>query len=72
MVDVVCVHINVFTNRCVQFFVTTVVTSWLDNKHVVFGKVIEGDDVVRKIESVGSQSGACSKPVTITDCGQLS
>jgi len=54
-----------------QFFITTVVTSWLDGKHVVFGEVLEGQDLVRKIESVGSQSGKTSKKVTIADCGQL-
>ncbi|MBC7532246.1 MAG: peptidylprolyl isomerase [Oligoflexus sp.] len=41
-----------------QFFITTAVTSWLDGHHVVFGKVIEGMDVVKKVESYGSQSGA--------------
>lgn len=56
----------------VQFFITTVKTSWLDGKHVVFGKVTQGSDVVRKIEAVGSSSGSCSQPVVITDCGQLS
>jgi peptidylprolyl isomerase len=54
-----------------QFFITTVVTSWLDGKHVVFGKVVEGLDVVKKMEAVGSQSGATRVPVTIADCGQL-
>jgi peptidylprolyl isomerase len=43
-----------------QFFVTTVVTSWLDGKHVVFGEVVEGADLVKKIESYGSNSGSKS------------
>merc|ERR1712083_483404 len=55
-----------------QFFLCTVKTSWLDGKHVVFGKVVEGMDVVKKIESVGSQSGKTSQPVMVADCGQLS
>eukprot|EP00892_Ulva_mutabilis_P010402 jgi/Ulvmu1/7734/UM039_0042.1 len=55
-----------------QFFITTVKTPWLDGKHVVFGRVIEGSDIVQKIEGVGSESGACSRPVVISDCGQLS
>ncbi|NOJ95955.1 peptidylprolyl isomerase [Corallococcus sp. CA049B] len=54
-----------------QFFLTTATTSWLDGKHVVFGKVVEGMDVVKKIESVGSQSGATRQPVKIEDSGQL-
>merc|ERR1712226_1762037 len=54
-----------------QFFLCTVQTAWLDGKHVVFGKVTEGMDVVKKIEAVGSQSGKTAKPVVITDCGQL-
>nr|CAX72379.1 peptidylprolyl isomerase A [Schistosoma japonicum] len=40
-----------------QFFITTAVCSWLDGKHVVFGRVVEGEDVVTKMEKVGSQSG---------------
>ena len=55
-----------------QFFITTVVTPWLDDKHVVFGKVTEGMDVVQKIEALGSRMGEPSKQVTISDCGELS
>merc|ERR1712146_25059 len=54
-----------------QFFLCTVKTDWLDGKHVVFGSVVEGMDVVKKIEAVGFQSGKTSKPVVISDCGQL-
>ncbi|CAD5212161.1 unnamed protein product [Bursaphelenchus okinawaensis] len=54
-----------------QFFITTVKTEWLDGKHVVFGKVLEGQDVVKKLETHGSQSGKTSKPCAIADCGQL-
>ncbi|XP_055304250.1 peptidyl-prolyl cis-trans isomerase-like [Sitodiplosis mosellana] len=55
-----------------QFFITTVKTSWLDNRHVVFGTIVEGMDVIKKIESFGSQSGKPKKNITIADCGQLS
>jgi peptidyl-prolyl isomerase F (cyclophilin D) len=55
-----------------QFFITTAVTDWLDGKHVVFGEVVEGMDVVRAVEAVGSQSGKTSKRVVIADCGVLS
>merc|ERR1719504_443588 len=53
-----------------QFFLCTVKTDWLEGKHVVFGKVVEGLDVVKKIEGFGSQSGATSKPVEICGAGQ--
>jgi len=55
-----------------QFFLCTAQTSWLDGKHVVFGSVTEGMDVVKKVEAVGSQSGRTSQPVMIEDCGELS
>jgi len=54
-----------------QFFLCTVPTPWLDGKHVVFGSVIQGMDVVRKMESLGSQSGQPRAKIVITDCGQL-
>ena len=43
----------------------------LDGKHVVFGSVVEGMEIVKKVESYGSESGKTSKTVTIADCGQL-
>ena len=46
-------------------------TSWLDGRHVVFGRVLEGMDVVTRIEAVGSQSGKTSKKVVIVDSGEL-
>ncbi|CAI0435689.1 unnamed protein product [Linum tenue] len=55
-----------------QFFICTDKTEWLDGKHVVFGRVVEGMDVVKAIERVGSQSGRTAKPVVVADCGQLS
>jgi peptidylprolyl isomerase len=54
-----------------QFFITTVNTPWLDGKHVVFGEVLEGQDLVKKVESFGSQSGTTSKKIKINDSGEL-
>ncbi|EMD94092.1 hypothetical protein COCC4DRAFT_30972 [Bipolaris maydis ATCC 48331] len=54
-----------------QFFICTVKTSWLDGKHVVFGQVVEGMDVVQAVEKVGSQTGKTSKVVKIEKSGQL-
>ncbi len=54
-----------------QFFLCTAKTQWLDGKHVVFGTVKDGMDVVDAIELVGSDSGRTSAEVVIADCGQL-
>mmetsp|Transcript_19583 Transcript_19583/g.64464 ORF Transcript_19583/g.64464 Transcript_19583/m.64464 type:complete len:222 (+) Transcript_19583:114-779(+) len=54
-----------------QFFITTVKTPHLDGKHVVFGKVIEGMDVVKAVEKMGSQSGKTKKKVVIADSGEI-
>ena len=54
-----------------QFFICTVKTAWLDGKHVVFGQVTEGLDIVKKVEAVGSESGKTSQKVTIANSGQL-
>jgi peptidyl-prolyl isomerase F (cyclophilin D) len=54
-----------------QFFITLVKTEWLDGKHVVFGKVVEGLDVIQAIEKYGSESGRTSKKIVISDCGQI-
>jgi len=54
-----------------QFFLCTVKTQWLDGKHVVFGSVVDGMDVVKKVESYGSQSGKTSAKIVVADCGQL-
>ncbi|MGW0537387.1 peptidylprolyl isomerase [Streptomyces sp. NPDC003032] len=56
-----------------QFFITTVVTSWLDGKHVVFGEVADDESMalVKKIESFGSQSGATKAEIAISASGTL-
>jgi len=54
-----------------QFFITTVITCWLDGAHVVFGEVVEGFDVVKTVESLGSASGATKKKITITKSGTV-
>merc|ERR1712050_769390 len=54
-----------------QFFITTVKTAWLDGRHVVFGSVVEGMDIVTQVEAVGTSSGKPQKPVTVVDSGVL-
>ncbi|CAG9327568.1 unnamed protein product [Blepharisma stoltei] len=53
-----------------QFFITTVPCPWLDGKHVVFGKLVEGFEVLKTIEAQGTQNGTPKKKVTIINCGQ--
>ncbi|TPX71594.1 hypothetical protein CcCBS67573_g06142 [Chytriomyces confervae] len=54
-----------------QFFICTAATPWLDGKHVVFGQVIEGYDVVQSMEKRGSARGQVNCRVLIDDCGEL-
>lgn len=54
-----------------QFFITTTKTSHLDGRHVVFGVVEKGYDVVQLIEMAGSRSGRPSRTVKIVKCGIL-
>ena len=54
-----------------QFFICTVDTPWLNDRHVVFGKVLSGMEVVTAMEAIGSQSGKTSKVVRIADSGEL-
>ncbi|XP_072132348.1 peptidyl-prolyl cis-trans isomerase-like [Mobula birostris] len=54
-----------------QFFICITRSSWLDGKHVVFGSVVEGMDVVKKMERCGTMNGTPKATVKITECGQL-
>ena len=54
-----------------QFFITTVPTPHLDGKHTVFGEVIEGQEFIKAVESVGSPSGTPGEKVLIAKCGSL-
>lgn len=54
-----------------QFFINTVKTSWLDKTHVTFGMVLEGEDVVKKIERQGTYGGETRRTITVKDSGEL-
>ncbi|EJD38225.1 hypothetical protein AURDEDRAFT_116575 [Auricularia subglabra TFB-10046 SS5] len=54
-----------------QFLITTVAADWLDGRHVVFGEVVEGKELVRQIEALGSASGRINRKVTIARCGTV-
>ena len=54
-----------------QFFITTVPTAWLDGKHVVFGEVTEGSELVKQVEALGSNSGRTQGKISVEDAGQL-
>ncbi|XP_066920435.1 peptidyl-prolyl cis-trans isomerase-like [Clytia hemisphaerica] len=55
-----------------QFFICTSKTQWLDGKHTVFGTVDpDSMDIIKRMEAVGSESGKCKKPVTISKSGVL-
>jgi len=54
-----------------QFFITVAATPWLDGKHVVFGKVVEGMDVIKAMEAEGSRGGETRQPVKLESCEEL-
>ena len=55
-----------------QFFITLGETPWLNGKHVVFGKVIEGQELADKLQYVAVDRGNKPvKPMVINDCGRL-
>lgn len=54
-----------------QFFLCTGRTDWLDGKHVVFGHVVNGMEVLKKMEKCGTSSGKPTEKVTISNCGEL-
>lgn len=66
---------NIDSRNGSQFFITTVVTSWLDGNHVVFGEVADTDSykIVKEIEALGTSSGTVRSKFrpTIVDCGEV-
>ena len=59
------------TSNGSQFFICTAKTEWLDRKQVVFGEVVQGFDVLKAVDNIGSITGLTSKPIMVIDCGQL-
>ena len=54
-----------------QFFICTVKTEWLDGRHVVFGSVVEGMDIIKRVEGFGTRSGKTSAKIVVDDCGEI-
>ena len=54
-----------------QFFITTAVTNWLDGKHVVFGRCVEGEKIIKALEQQGSESGKTKQKCRILSCGAV-
>ena len=54
-----------------RFFICTAKTAWLDDKHVVFGQVVEGIHLVTRLNNLGTSSGKPRSPIVITDCGEI-
>ena len=54
-----------------QFFILFDKTPWLDNKHVVFGKMVEGDNVLLALEQLGTENGRPRLPIEIINCGEI-
>ena len=70
IIHIFCVC-SFFTIFCLCICFSTVKTEWLDGKHVVFGQVVEGLDIVKKMESYGTQSGKTKAKIVVADCGEL-
>lgn len=58
------------TNGC-QFFITAAPTPFLNGKHVVFGQVVDGMDIVRMIENTRTTNDKPNQDVTIVQCGEM-
>lgn len=54
-----------------QFFITFQPTSWLNGYHCVFGEMVEGENVLAKIEELGTRNGTPKAEIKILDCGEI-